>query len=780
MRLPLLLCLAGVSPNAAFQTRAPPAALLGTPPLRSSRGFARRSQAPALWQSTTTDTETNQEQSATSSSSSPKGYFFASVEGQGVATSSSAPQTTTRVLGSQELLMLPRQYGPKLKEGVTFPQMNHASATIVSSTPSKRVLIEAIRRVVAAHPLLRARVDGDGEPTKRIDLFQMVREGDPHPPTFVAPPPSPPAFWDASEVLRTIRVPENGGTQALTASWRTAFERDLNDGSWCNPTRGPLWKLEWHRLGSEDDSTDLPCALVLAFNHAISDQSSANRLLDQILRQVALLEEEEKEGGSAPSSLRPAPQKMPVSVEDSVLGMKQRWNDIQTKGLSPATVQYVLGKAAEGLKDPVILPDNTGGTSSSNPLGALSIISGRAAGGADAESQTRRSLVEFRTVDRDTTSALLDECRKRGVSVSNALTAAVTLTATDVVGSSDKQRNYKVLQSLDMRRFGAQIDQGDTVACMAGSHDLMHGPLPDGSGRRIRESPVQSELFWELARQGKQQTEDFVKSGGPQQAVRVFDFAMSISDLNNLVHLTAQSKDTKGRAYSAGSTNVGVYERLEAFAWDGEESRKTLQTQHGRYKITDVFFATPHTTSGCLYPVSCLCLNGELKCTFHPVYPIVSEEANKQFADAFVGLLEAVAIGKKSSVNNDGPANGGTAGPLASIPENLLPLATALVGAAAVASHGPAWVDFFKSLAEMKANVENPEDFWAALNFWIFFAVGHPILQPILWISDVLHGTPGPKIADLVPSLFLAGNVLAIGIVAVSKEVSHFADHATR
>ena len=43
----------------------------------------------------------------------------------------------------------------------------------------------------------------------------------------------------------------------------------------------------------------------------------------------------------------------------------------------------------------------------------------------------------------------------------------------------------------------------------------------------------------------------------------------------------------------------------------------------------------------------------------------------------------------------------------------------------------------------MKQNADSSE-FWPALNFWIFFAVGHPILQPILWISDVLHGTPGP------------------------------------
>jgi hypothetical protein len=66
---------------------------------------------------------------------------------------------------------------------------------------------------------------------------------------------------------------------------------------------------------------------------------------------------------------------------------------------------------------------------------------------------------------------------------------------------------------------------------------------------------------------------------------------------------------------------------------------------------------------------------------------------------------------------------------------------------------------------------KNPQDFWDAVNFWIFFAVGHPLLQPILWISDVLHGSPGQMIGGLVPASFLAANILFIGATAWSKEL---------
>ncbi len=52
----------------------------------------------------------------------------------------------------------------------------------------------------------------------------------------------------------------------------------------------------------------------------------------------------------------------------------------------------------------------------------------------------------------------------------------------------------------------------------------------------------------------------------------------------------------------------------------------------------------------------------------------------------------------------------------------------------------------------------------------MFFAVGHPLLQPILWISDVLHGSPGPIAFDLVPVSFIAAKIVFIAATAVSKE----------
>lgn len=469
-----------------------------------------------------------------------------------------------RVLGSQENLMLPRQYGPN--PDVTFPQMNHVSCAILSSTPSERVLRGAIDQVMQAHPLLQCIVEGDGEPEERIDFFQMVRKGEPNPCTFV----SKPGTFSSKDVLKIVDV-DGGDRSSLDDSWQAAFNRDLDDGSWCDVERTPLWKVEFHRLKG---SRNGPCALLLSFNHAISDQSSASKLTDQIVSVMAEIDQR----GVVRNP--PKKQEIPLSLEESVLGKERTFSDVQVRDFSPSTLLYVAGKALEETKSPVILPD--GFKQGGGIFGALTTISGKAAGGDNEQSIERQSVVAFRTLSREATSALIEKCRENEVSVTNALSAALTLTSTDFVGNGAKggqDRNYKVLQSLDMRRFGAALDQGESVGCLAGSMDLIHGPLPDGSGKQLRKNPSSKRLaeFWGLAQKGKMQTSKFIESDGPRNAVRVFDFAMTVSDMNNLVHLTAQSKDSQGRAYSAGFTNAGLYERFPAFRMSNEKAKKSVQ-----------------------------------------------------------------------------------------------------------------------------------------------------------------------------------------------------------
>ena len=479
--------------------------------------------------------------------------------------------SSKRTLGSQELLMLPRQYRPKLDKGEdAFPSMSHVSVTLLSATPSIEALSQAIDMAMDTHPLLRCHVEGDGEPDERIDLFQMVRKGEPNPCTFVAPNEK---TFSSKDVLRVVDV-DGTDSDALAKSWQNNFSTDIDDGSWYKiANTGPLWRLTLHRLKNGE-----PCALVFASNHAISDQGSVNMLMDQMIADIASIEENGTISNKASS------QEMPMAMEDSVLGIENRWSDVQTEGITPSTLKYVADKAAEGFRNPVILPDSE--KTGDSTLSAITTIMGQSAGGESETSSERMTVLQFRKLSKETTAALLEACRTNGVTITNALTAAAALTSSDFIDGGDakagKKRNYKVLQSLDMRRFGAQLDKCETVACMAGSNDLMLGPIPDRSGETVRADPESSEnqkLFWALSREGRMQTNKFIQSDGPVHAVRVFDFAMTISDMNNLVDLTARSKDSQGRAYSAGISNNGVYERQAAVKREDTSERGNIQVR---------------------------------------------------------------------------------------------------------------------------------------------------------------------------------------------------------
>ena len=156
-------------------------------------------------------------------------------------------------------------------------------------------------------------------------------------------------------------------------------------------------------------------------------------------------------------------------------------------------------------------------------------------------------------------------------------------------------------------------------------------------------------------------------------------------------------------------------------------------------------------------------VDGEMKFTFHPAAPLVDEKTNAGFADALIELLEVVSGVKDVPVEE-------STNPLELLPKNLLAKTAAAIGFASLLTHAGGYINFFQKVMEMKANAD-PADFWPALNFWVFFAAGHPVLPPILWISDVLHGSPGPMIGDLVPITFILGNIVAIAAFTFSKEV---------
>ena len=81
-------------------------------------------------------------------------------------------------------------------------------------------------------------------------------------------------------------------------------------------------------------------------------------------------------------------------------------------------------------------------------------------------------------------------------------------------------------------------------------NDLMLGPLPNCLIKSVYSSPDNPALSWDLTKESWDQTKQFVESNRSVNAVWVFNFTTTISDMNNLMNLMAKNKDFLWQAYA--------------------------------------------------------------------------------------------------------------------------------------------------------------------------------------------------------------------------------------
>lgn len=323
----------------------------------------------------------------------------------------------------------------------------------------------------------------------------------------------------------------------------------------------------------------------------------------------------------------------------------------------------------------------------------------------------RRSAPVFFTIDEATTAAAIAACRSRGLTLTPLLAAAAAVAAQDMCAGSEWK---KVLVSLDMRRFGSYTDT-ETLCCQAGSFDVV---------TRADEDDI-----WKIARDCQRQLRDFVDNGRPKDAVLVFDWAMRSFEMTRLVDLEADNPLTLGRAYAAGVSNVGRVDDIPG-----------LEALH---------FAVPHARTGALLPFSCATVDGRLHVTLNAPEPLVTPEQRDRAVDVFSTVVGGTL-----------PTGRGRLGRA-----TALAAAAALV-AAPVAVTFPAWANLVRSFGAIWAAGAMDADL-APLKFWTLFAVAHPLLQPALWVSELLHSPVwvGPVAFGLVPVSFIAASVAAASAV---------------
>jgi len=377
-------------------------------------------------------------------------------------------------------------------------------------------------------------------------------------------------------------------------------------------------------------------------------------------------------------------QPVPPCLEDSLFGAKadtssskssMRLNilDIIKSPFSSSMkdiISYASRQIQGDMKLPTLYPSHKTGIVDILDPASILLLGSPLSGTEDVSH--RRSNVEYRTLSAKTTAALIKKSKGHRVPISMTLAAAVAATCADFFGEENAEeshyerssRIYKILQSLDTRRFPGASDAGDTLSCQAGGMDLMLGPLPDHLGSRIRhhirtlpsngnESSRQSttseerneamDEFWNVAKQSYDQTSSFLKGGDAVQSVRMFDLGISLCDIGRLGEIHANSKASKGRGWSAGITNVGEYERQKSVPREGTSERGHLMAMHGTLNLDEIYYATSHARVGTTFPVGCITVGGKMSITINPPWPLLSKKESEEFADAFIGLLEVIA-----------------------------------------------------------------------------------------------------------------------------------------
>ena len=79
--------------------------------------------------------------------------------------------------------------------------------------------------------------------------------------------------------------------------------------------------------------------------------------------------------------------------------------------------------------------------------------------------------------------------------------------------------------------------------------------------------------------------------------------------------------------------------------------------------------------------------------------------------------------------------------------------------------HAPTFATFAAQWSAIRDAGVSGDEFWAPLQFWIFFAIGHPLIKPAVAIGEVLHSAPGPLIG-LLPATFVAANLAVLALLA--------------
>jgi len=470
----------------------------------------------------------------------------------------------------------------------------------------KGALVNAVKQ----HPLLRACIKGNGERWETPVGFLLVG-ADFDPPRWC------PMDATAEEIVERVLVEKILASKKDLDAYKTKyFEYELDNSNF-DKENGPLWRVSWLR------TTETPSScLVFTFNHAISDQISANQLLHQILIHMG----EEK--------LQEQPiltYKVPPSMEETV----------GARGMSLGTGSYAIQQMVNGGIPTVVIPQHLEKQAPNlrTFLPEESYL----------HPKNRQTFCAFREIPENTFSTFVKRCKKEGVTVTAALTAvqlAISASASrgneaNGANSEDVARQYKFLLAVDLRPFDLRPSEneekkdwsGGTMVIAAGAVDFSVSIKDSFVNAVVNNSPKPSldaqRRFWDLARQCRDQTLEFIRTEKVHETVVMFDMGWNYVNIRKVMWLEALNPKTLGRLYASGLSNMGLYKH---------------KTDYGQISLKSLNYAVSQKVTGMLYQLSCGTINGNLFCTFQFAEPIVSRIDGEQYASQAIELINKLSL----------------------------------------------------------------------------------------------------------------------------------------
>eukprot|EP01038_Epipyxis_sp_PR26KG_P010295 gene10295-13840_t len=501
-----------------------------------------------------------------------------------------SPGDIARPLGSYEKLL------SRTSPNSNMLSLSHGVVYLLSGIMNNNELLWSLQNCIDRHPMLRAGIfDEDGKKYWKISAESSTSI--------------------ANSVLNTVQV----SPIEFDSYWMTAYHSALNEASF--DVNGPQWRL-----------TNVVCnetkksAWVFCVNHGIDDQQSINILVNDILINHSI--------DRSNASINNKPLKFPDSIETVVA---PEWLGIRT--MLWAVYQICNSLSFAAMKPKIIKNINN---SIANP-------------------NKRKTFCKFFKLSTDDTKQLIKLSKLNKVTVTNVLSAAMLLITNLAIQNdvSPNQSNYediklRFLLSVGLRPFASPnyIDQYSTVksdftdgsvACTGGAVDYIISQSSfvlktlnnwftlideskDSNDLDVEEFDLFKNMFWTLATETKHQA-DFIinKCQFVPESVRLFSFGMKTVDILQAVEIDARNKDSYGRGFSCGVSNVGVV--------------PFHSKRDKAIEIIESYYATSHSRNGVLCQLSTMSINENLFGCLQFTNPIISDVEGEAFKNNLLKLL---------------------------------------------------------------------------------------------------------------------------------------------